>query len=228
MYFTANDSLHGRELWRMESCNVQTTSYQSIEACQQYTSPVGTTYYQNAYFKDTISNSCGADSILTISLQVHPLSNLVSMNSFVLTANQGQMQYQWLNCDNGNQAIVGETNQSFTPNEDGNYAVIITDTVTGCTDTSACAFVYGLGIDDENELNLSVYPNPNTGSFYIQGKDVTQLNISAYAITGQVIKVERQLTDDKIQITFPKEFKGVALLKIQSNSGQVIQKILCD
>jgi len=67
-----------------------------------------------------------------------------------LTATQTGATYQWLDCLNGFQPIAGETNQSFTPSNDGNYAVEIT--VNGCSDTSSCFLIEIIGVD---ELNTS-------------------------------------------------------------------------
>ncbi len=44
--------------------------------------------------------------------------------------------YQWINCDNGNAAIVGEINQSFTPITAGNYACVVNK--FDCSDTTDC------------------------------------------------------------------------------------------
>jgi hypothetical protein len=67
--------------------------------------------------------------------------------------------YQWIDCNNGNAAIAGETGQSYTPTENGSYAVIVTEGV--CSDTSACVNINTLGIEFQNKQNtITVYPNP--------------------------------------------------------------------
>lgn len=54
--------------------------------------------------------------------------------------------YQWVDCDNNNAPINGETNQSYTPVNTGNYAVEITSAT--CTSTSDCFIVDYTGIDE--------------------------------------------------------------------------------
>ncbi|PHR47720.1 MAG: hypothetical protein COA32_07130 [Fluviicola sp.] len=56
-----------------------------------------------------------------------------------ITANAAGLDYEWIDCDDNNALIAGETSQSFTATETGNYAVIVTDGT--CIDTSACVEV---------------------------------------------------------------------------------------
>ncbi|WP_121665878.1 LamG-like jellyroll fold domain-containing protein [Mesonia aquimarina] len=53
-----------------------------------------------------------------------------------ITANQAGATYQWVDCDNANAPITGETSQAFAPTATGNYAVEITDGT--CTYITNC------------------------------------------------------------------------------------------
>ena len=75
---------------------------------------------------------------------------------------------QWLDCDNNDAEINGETNQSYTPTVTGNYSVEVT--LNGCVDTSACMLVDFTGINEIESL-ISVHPNPT--------KDEVTLSIGA-------------------------------------------------
>jgi hypothetical protein len=71
----------------------------------------------------------------------------VTLNSSVLTANAVlNTSYQWIYCDSVE--IEGATFQSFTPTENGNYAVVITQ--DGCVDTSGCYLINSVGISELN------------------------------------------------------------------------------
>lgn len=117
------------------------------------------------------------------------LDNTITQNGNSLTANESTtgVQYQWIDCNNGNALISGETNQTFTPNNSGNYAVIITKP-GGCKDTSVCNSVNVVGIEEQNMINnLSIYPNPVRSQLTING----ELEISSIEIidlTGKTIK----------------------------------------
>ena len=75
----------------------------------------------------------------------------VTQTDVTLTADQNNGTYQWIDCDNNNAPISGETNQSYTPTATGNYAVEVT--VNGCTSVSECVLVDFTGVDEL--LNLT-------------------------------------------------------------------------
>ena len=74
--------------------------------------------------------------------------NTVSQTGPQLDADQTGAIYQWLDCDNGNQPINGETNQSYTSTVTGNYAVEVN--MNGCIVTSSCYLVDYTGIEELN------------------------------------------------------------------------------
>jgi hypothetical protein len=79
-----------------------------------------------------------------------------------ITANANSpATYQWIDCNNGNAFIPGETGQSYTATVNGDYAVIVTQGV--CIDTSACININTVSIESHNIQNsVTVYPNPAT------------------------------------------------------------------
>ena len=90
-----------------------------------------------------------SDSItipLTITDSQNAFTTGVTVNGGTLTADRdlSGTTYQWVDCDNGNIEIIGETNQSFTPVQDGNYAVVLT--TNGCQDISDCVVSTFLGV----------------------------------------------------------------------------------
>lgn len=102
----------------------------------------------------------GCDSLVTTSISVTALPDVsvASLNN-VLTANQSGALYQWLNCNNGNSPIAGETNQVYTPLNNGSYAVSIE--LNGCTDISNCEVISTIGLIDLSYSNsIVLYPNP--------------------------------------------------------------------
>ncbi|MCG8577659.1 MAG: T9SS type A sorting domain-containing protein [Flavobacteriales bacterium] len=108
------------------------------------------------------STGCMATDEVDVTITIVDVSMTVGAGN--LTANQAEATYQWLECPDYT-AISGETNQTFTPSADADYAVEVT--YDGCVDTSACQVVHvGFG---ENELPLAkIYPNPTNGAFQIE------------------------------------------------------------
>lgn len=62
-----------------------------------------------------------------------------TLNDETITVNATGLVYEWVDCDDNFAPIAGETGESFTATETGNYAVIITD--GNCIDTSECVEV---------------------------------------------------------------------------------------
>ncbi len=155
-------------------------------ACGSYTLN-GQTYTVSGNYVQILTNSSGCDSTISIGLTIIDIDETVTLNGNTLTANTTGAVYQWIDCDNGNQPIVGEINQSFTPTTSGNYAVIVTE--NGCTETSACTAVNIIGIDETVWVSgVKVYPNPvgqlAVISTLMAGKEKT---LSVFDILGKEI-----------------------------------------
>ena len=68
------------------------------------------------------------------------IDNTVNLSARTLVSNDANADsYQWIDCDNSNTPIEGATERTFSAEENGNYAVIITN--GSCSETSACTFV---------------------------------------------------------------------------------------
>gem|GEM_PF-2307339 len=106
-----------------------------------------------------VNNSSIAVTVNTVDVGV----SVITFGTF--TSDQAGAGYQWIDC-NTQSAIIGETNQNFTPTVNGDYAVIVTS--NGCTDTSACQSITNVGVDELNLIDILVFPNPSNGEFTIQ------------------------------------------------------------
>ncbi|MGV8994692.1 MAG: hypothetical protein ACOH1O_11355 [Flavobacterium sp.] len=87
----------------------------------------------------------------------------ISYSGTILSAS-GTGSYQWFL---DGEAIPAATNQTYIPNQNGNYTVVITD-ANGCNGISSAFNITNLGLAS-NSLNnrLSIYPNPTTGQVNI-------------------------------------------------------------
>jgi hypothetical protein len=145
------------------------TSTQSFTVCAGGAVTVGaSTYTASGTYTNvfTAFNTC--DSTVTTNLTVNPPIDITTSTSgSALAATATGAAYQWLDCNNGNAIITGETAGTYTATTGGNYAVSITE--NGCVDTSACVSIVLTGIQsNEAAVNLILYPNPNDGAFIIQ------------------------------------------------------------
>jgi len=148
--------------------NQPSSSVQTQSACTSYTLN-GQTYTQSGAFTQLLNNVHGCDSTITLNLTILPMPSVaVTLSSGVLSANQQNETYQWLDCNNNYSPISGASQNTFTPLITGNYAVQIS--LNNCVDTSACTFVQvgSSGIQENFLQTDKIYPNPNNGSFIFE------------------------------------------------------------
>ncbi len=143
-------------------------SYSSLTTteCFNYTSPSGKTLTISGTYSDTIVNHLGCDSIITINLTINTIDTSITQTGISLTSNEINANYQWLNCDNNFAIINGATETTFTPENNGRYAVEIT--LNNCIDTSSCKLINNVNIDEHSHLSFVIYPNPSTEGFTVQ------------------------------------------------------------
>lgn len=109
-------------------------------------------------------------------------------NNTLLNANLAGVAYQWIDCNNGNGVINGETSQTFTPTENGSYAVVLTE--GSCIDTSVCVAVTNLGdtiVDGITEKqHIGLFPNPASDIVQVMVSDKVQ-QIAVYDTYGRMV-----------------------------------------
>lgn len=169
----------------------------------------------------------GCDSTVTINLTFDAqISNAITNNSPTLSADQTGATYQWVDCDNGNAPINGETNQTFTATANGNYAVEIT--VNNCTQTSTCENVNNVGLESLELAGILVYPNPSTGLFIVEASDLSEkLQFNVLSVDGKLIRNNTQL-NNTTTIDLRSESKGVYFLHINNSNETRVFKLVVE
>ncbi len=184
------------------------------------------TYTQSGNYSDTLTTLLGCDSIIHTNLMVEGAIDVsVSISSITLTANQGGQNYQWINCLDSS-LIIGATNQSFTPQQNGNYAVVISQNNI-CSDTSLCYTVQGVGIKEVLHPSFELYPNPTQGDFTVQLKGVSnQAVLIIYNQLGQ--KVYQTNLKGQSQLIQPKLSHGVYQIVVIVNNQKIFNRLIIE
>ena len=196
-------------------------------ACESYLWIDGNTYTtSNNTATHTLTNTAGCDSVVTLDLTINNVADVTTtLTDITLTANNSAASYAWLDCDNNFAAIPGETAQSFTPTENGNYAVALSE--NGCLDTSACVAVTTVGIIQNTMTeNFVVFPNPTDGVVKIVFEnDQQELNVSLLSVTGQLL--QSKTFTNSATITFEIEgAPGVYFLKLKSSDQEAVIRVV--
>lgn len=119
-------------------------------------------------------------------------------NTITLSADDlGAQAYQWIDCSDNNQ-LNGENSASFTPSSNGEYAVIISN--GNCSDTSQCHTVNTIGLNDWKLNDISLYPNPTSGIFWIVS-EYEIVSVELFDLIGKKIQIETDLHQKMINPT---------------------------
>jgi len=199
----------------------------NVSACNSYTSPSNNyTWTTSGTYQDTLTNANGCDSVITINLTINTITNLATtVNGITITSSNNSASYVWLDCNNNYAPILGETNQSFTPTTNGNYAVQLTE--NGCVDTSACVPITAVGISENSFSDkINIYPNPsNNGKLHISasGSDIIQ-SIKILDLSGRTIH-ESTMPAKEYMIRNPNA-NGIYIVQVTTNNRVIIKKVV--
>ncbi|MGE0561788.1 MAG: GEVED domain-containing protein [Flavobacteriales bacterium] len=198
-------------------------------ACNSYTWIDGNNYTASTNtptYTIVGGSSEGCDSVVTLNLTINTVDNSTSTNANTITANVMGATYQWLDCDNNNAIIAGETNQNYIATANGNYAVEVTQ--NGCTDTSSCVNITGVGLEEYNKTIAAIYPNPTLGEFTINLKNAptSSVGFTLTTLEGKVIQQEQKVSSTTIVMGLSEQPKGIYLLKIEDAQSVNVYKII--
>jgi len=205
--------------------SLHTSSTITETACVSYTAPDCQIYTTSGIKTAIIPNAVGCDSTITINLTINSVDVSVNQNGIILSANATADFYQWVDCNNGNSIINGETNQSFTATQNGSFAVKITQ--NGCTDTSACYTVTTVGILENTFSNdIIVYPNPTDGIVKIDlGKTLPEFSVSLTDVNGKLINQTSYKNTKMIELNLNAQ-PGIYLLTIYSENKKATIRLI--
>lgn len=148
-------------------------------------------------------------------------SNEITQNVDTLTAAEEGAIYQWVDCDNSNAPISGETARDFTATTNGNYAVEVT--VGSCTVLSACVEITNLSTPTFIEGTvINIFPNPTKGDFKVKINESGSLAI--YDLMGKL--VFDRMVSTGINLIQTKMSSGAYIIAIKAESGKYVNRKL--
>jgi hypothetical protein len=132
---------------------------------------------------------------------VTPTDNSIAqVDATTLMANEIGNTYQWVDCNDGNSAIAGETDQSFTVISNGSYAVEIDN--GNCTAMSTCIQILTVGIEEVNSKS-TVYTSSNQLTI-IFNDNVQSGRMSMIDVSGRsVLTTDLNGTRTTLEINVP-------------------------
>ncbi|MFK8039553.1 MAG: choice-of-anchor Q domain-containing protein [Crocinitomicaceae bacterium] len=205
--------------------NFSNTATDLQTACNTFTWIDGNTYTSsNSTATHTLTNVAGCDSVVTLNLTINTVNSSVTQLGALLTADETGATYQWLDCP-AMTSISGAINQSYSATANGDYAVIVTN--NGCTDTSVCYTVFGVGIVENDFGNkLLLYPNPTDGNFSIDlGNNYQTTIITITDLNGRTIHVKRYNDSQLLNLKL-EEPAGAYLLIVETGDKKAVIRLI--
>lgn len=193
--------------------------------CDSYTFN-GQLFTSSGIYRDTLINTNGCDSIVTLHLTLNTVNTGTTQNGATLTATNaaGGVTYQWINCNSG-VLIPGATNQSYTATSNGSYAVIITK--ADCRDTSVCINVATAGTQEsEVQGQIILYPNPVSNQLKIDIGNIGDLIINNIKIVNTLSQIVLEQKSNVQWVNVSALVGGIYFITIETNKGSYTGKFL--
>ncbi len=160
----------------------------------------------------------------TVTVNMIDVETGIVQNGLQIEAIATNAQYQWLDCLNGYTPIPGETNQTFVPIVDGEYAVVVTE--NGCQDTSTCLVFNTSSLNEFSLEGVNCYPNPTTDEVTLQFEQVSSVvDVAVYSALGQLLFTKRFEQTTEATLRLPKE-PAIYLLKVNSELGTHVLRVV--
>ncbi|MBL0126469.1 MAG: T9SS type A sorting domain-containing protein [Flavobacteriales bacterium] len=150
----------------------------------------------------------------------------VTADDATLTATASGMDYQWVDCNNNNEPIIGANDQSFTATENGSYAVIITS--GDCAQTSDCTAITILGTSDLTSGNtFVVYPNPFAEVITVRTNgQAGPLRVELFNLSGQRVIDEMKSAVETITVHTADLTPGSYVLRLTSGTTRTTMRVV--
>lgn len=166
-------------------------------------------------YLDTLINSKGGDSFLTLNLIVNPLPNkqTTRVSQTTISAIQTGALYQWYKCL-PNSLVIGATNQSYTDSKGGYFKVVI---ILGkCVDSSDCVSLLVDAIhESELEPKFQIYPNPVSDKLNIEFTMIGHSKaVEIYNNLGQNVFSEKFSNLNCVELDVKKFSAGIYYIEI--------------
>ncbi|MGB3948878.1 MAG: peptidoglycan DD-metalloendopeptidase family protein [Bacteroidia bacterium] len=125
--------------------------------------------------------------------------------------------------------IEGATSQNWIADQAGNYTVVVTNPLTGCANTSLPFNPANVGIENNNQENtfISIYPNPNKGTFsikYDQYNNTSPINVMIFNSLGKCV-LQQSSKNNQTDIMLSNYSSGLYIVSIEVNYKTFKRKI---
>ncbi len=167
--------------------------------CTSYTAPNGQVYTSTGSYNCLLNDPNGCDTSYVINLTINqaPLTPIVTLSNDVelSTQIQNNVSYQWVFCSD-NLPIAGAVNPTFTAIQNSLYYVVVTNSCG--SDTSECANVNTIGLNELDNREVQIAPNPTNGKIMIQLNQVNEpIHLYISDMQGRILMSDELISLEK-------------------------------
>jgi hypothetical protein len=203
----------------------QTT--QNEVSCGPYTWPTsGQTIGFSGTYSWTLQNVNGCDSVITLALLVQdpPTAQITHDGNGTLSGDvPGAVVLEWIDCATGLTIPSQQGLTIFTPSQNGDYAVVVYDGTTSCTDTSDCFTVDFVGLNEAVSVTMQVVPNPAAEMVTVTFSDM-QAQLIVFDAQGKAIL--QKTVVNKEQVSMGELQAGVYFFELRTEKGHAVQRVI--
>ncbi len=197
----------------------------TASGCNDYRGPNGNIYDSTGVYQDTLQNIHGCDSVIETTLTIKKLNVGVTVTSSTMKADQNNGSYRWMDCNDNYKLVVGGTKQTFTPPDpNGSYAVQVS--FSGCTDSSACFSLDGIGLLEVESSSIKIFPNPSKGEVVISHPQLNEGEITVVSAQGAEVYFAKFIGTSETRIKLDKLPKGVYILKVENQRASLVERLI--
>ncbi len=176
--------------------------------------PLATTTYTVV---GTDTNGCANSAQITIA--VNPLPTVMATFASGQLTTGNFTTYQW---NNGASPVAGQTSQNWTPTQNGNYSVTVTD-ANGCENTSEEVSVIIVSVNELIDANITVFPNPFNHELRINSNErIGELTV--YNAVGEVV-FSTQVNGTTTTVNTQNFSNGIYLIQMVGETNNTIRII---
>ena len=178
-------------MYRQGAC-VSKTETRSSTACDVFIYE-SDTLFKSGIITKSYKDIFSCDSIVryNVTIDIKPNNTVTVSNTELISNEVNATSYQWLDCENQNAPIAGQTKRNLTIGKNGIYAVQVKR--NSCIDTSYCTPLFIVGNEDSySDVDVSMIPNPNQGDFIVNtSSKMKDALLEIYQIDGKKLFSEK-------------------------------------
>ncbi len=181
----------------------------------------GVSLTESGIYSDTLQLANACDSVVQLNLKVNIINAELNQVHDQLSAEQEGASYQWLQCNDDFEAIVGANSQDFVVSEDGAYAVEIT--LDNCVKISSCTDFIILSNAPSRQNLISIYPNPTTQKVNISFPEAHNDPYALLDMSGKIVRLGK-LKQAETVIDLSRLSDGIYYLQTLDQTFKIIKR----